>query len=544
MKRRTFLALSLVAPALGAARAVMHSRGSQPNDGTAVFLPFVANCTPQAMIELTRIPTYGSNQNLEGRIDSTKFAPSDFSIVAYIRVNGGWWVKPYANAPVTMIRNDGSFVVDITTGGFDPQADGIAVYLIPKNYSPPILLGSPSLPNFPDCNARGAVVVDRFPPNVTATLTPSPTITPTKTPTHTPTSTHTPSSTPTYMPTPTVTPCGSPNIVFTVVPPFGSLQSSVFGRVDCLSSPSSYRVALYIYIPELGWWTKPTEATRTVPIQNDDSFSVQFISGGYDNYAQKIVAVLVPNGFTPPLRLGQFDFPSELNAYPKAEANRRPDRTFSFAGRNWRVKYTPFPFDPGNKKNYFANGNESVWVDANGKLHLKIAFIDGRWRCAEIVSLDTFGYGTYVFRLASPIDSIDKNAVFGLFTFDETVPSPYREIDIEFSKWRLDANDNSQFVVQPYSIGGNLHRFNIVGVGDATTHRFTWSSGAIQFSSIRGSQYPPAPGDELHAWTYTGASIPSVGNSRIRLNLWLDEGIAPSNGQPVEVVVDSAGYLL
>lgn len=515
MNRRTFVTLALGAFAGGAVSAVTHGQDIQPADGHGKmsYLPVIMNCAPKSNIELTRIPAYGSTDNLEGRIDPAKASPADFAIVVYICVNGGWWVKPFANAPVTSIRSDGSFVVDITTGGWDVQADRIAIYLIPRQFMPPILLGSPTLPYSLECQSCGWVVVDRHPPGATPT------------------------------PTPVITPCAAPGIEFTFVPPFGSLQSNVFGRVHCLSTPADYRIALYIYIPELGWWTKPTEATRTVPIQSNGSFIAPFTSGGLDKYAQKIVAVLVPKDFTPPLRLGGFDFPGEVSSYSKAEINRRPDRTLAFAGRTWRVKYTPFVFDPGNKKNYFADGEESAWVDAGGRLHLKIAYIDGHWRCAEIVSLDTFGYGTFIFRLASPIDAIDQNAVLGLFTFDETVPNPYREIDIEFSKWRQAVFDNAQYVIQPYSISGNMHRFNLAGAGATTTHQFTWSSNSIRFSSSRGSLFPPMAGDELQSWIYTGASIPTPGNSRIRLNLWLDEGVAPSNLQPVEVIVASVEYL-
>jgi hypothetical protein len=55
-----------------------------------------------------------------------------------------------------------------------------------------------------------------------------------------------------------------------------------------------------------------------------------------------------------------------------------------------------------------------VWVDTQGRLHLKITGGKRTWYCAEIVSKASLGHG--------------------LFTWQDTDPSfANREIDIEFS---------------------------------------------------------------------------------------------------------------
>ena len=41
-----------------------------------------------------------------------------------------------------MLAGNGSFVVDITTGGIDEQADMIAVYALPLAFIPPVALGA------------------------------------------------------------------------------------------------------------------------------------------------------------------------------------------------------------------------------------------------------------------------------------------------------------------------------------------------------------------------------------------------------------------
>jgi len=95
-------------------------------------------------IEFTSVPAYGSFLNLKGivrHVDTEKLR-----IAVYIRVNGGWWTKPYWDSPATSIAPDGSFSVDITTGGHDEQATEIAAFLIPGEYYPPGLRGDAELP--------------------------------------------------------------------------------------------------------------------------------------------------------------------------------------------------------------------------------------------------------------------------------------------------------------------------------------------------------------------------------------------------------------
>lgn len=112
----------------------------------------VVNCDPSIPnLRFTQVPSIGSFENLKGQVCRVK--PADYRIVVYIKVGSGWWVKPFANQPLTNILNDGSWTCDITTGGIDQTATEIVAYLIPNGFSPPILLGSPSLPAILDQNA-------------------------------------------------------------------------------------------------------------------------------------------------------------------------------------------------------------------------------------------------------------------------------------------------------------------------------------------------------------------------------------------------------
>ena len=95
-------------------------------------------------IAFTYVPPIGSTENLTGQV--LHVLPADHAVVTYIYVGGGWWIKPYASTPLVSIAYDGTFIVDITTGGIDEEATRIHSFLVRKDYSPPILSGALTLP--------------------------------------------------------------------------------------------------------------------------------------------------------------------------------------------------------------------------------------------------------------------------------------------------------------------------------------------------------------------------------------------------------------
>src|SRR5205823_3644548 len=165
-------------------------------------------------------------------------------------------------------------------------------------------------------------------------------------------------------------------------------------------------------------------------------------------------------------------------------ARPSPARTIQFSGHSWSVKTSAGKVGPG--PNYFSNGASNVWVDALGRLHLKITKEKGRWHCAEIVSTESFGYGTYRFYLDSAVDNLDPNVVLGLFTWNDAPDYNHREIDIEFSRWGVANNQNAQYVVQPYTSLSNILRFDEPAGLVQSTHSFHWLSGSVEFESVRG----------------------------------------------------------
>lgn len=325
----------------------------------------------------------------------------------------------------------------------------------------------------------------------------------------------------------------SPVLVLDYIPPYGSYEN-LRGHVTGIS-PASYKIAVYIKVS--GWWTKPYFAAPLTVIQSDGTWVADITTGSSDPFATNLAVFLVPNAYTPPMMSGGAVLPAELyhNAIAYKLIPRPTSQAISFAGHKWEVKSASTPVGPG--PNYFSNAPQDVWVDESGYLHLSIVNRDGKWYSTEVVCIDPLEYGTYTLVLGSRIDLLDKNVVLGFFTWDGDAPqNNYREIDIEFSRWGDVNAANTQYVIQPWNISGNRYRFNLNLPGAISTHRFDWRPDRIQFGSWNES------GGLLQSWTYTNSqyippTAPGAGNARI--NLWLMNGIAPSNAQRVEVIVKS-----
>ena len=237
-------------------------------------------------------------------------------------------------------------------------------------------------------------------------------------------------------------------INITEVPGFGT-GGLIRGQVSGVD-PSAYEVAPYIQFEGGGWWTKPTFANPTVPINADGTFQVSIGAG--DSRATIYSAALVPAGYFPPRAAGAGRIPANLQS-EAIDHEMRFARTLEFAGRTWGVKDANVEVGPGG--NRFSSDPSDVFVDAEGKLHLTIKKLGAHWWSTEVVLLDPLGYGTYAFQTESSQHDLDPNVTFGAFTWDsfgddETGADAHREIDFEDGRWG-NPNDpmNAQMVIQP-----------------------------------------------------------------------------------------------
>jgi hypothetical protein len=276
------------------------------------------------------------------------------------------------------------------------------------------------------------------------------------------------------------------------------------------------------------WYVQPLIDSPYTSVSSDGSWSM------YTHHWDRFVALLVDETYVPgSTRTYHPSLDPGVLAW--AEYPSTGPATIGFSGRTWGIKVSADRFDPG--PNYWSNDPENVWVDGQG-LHLKVSTRGGKWYCAEVALPQSLGYGTYTIQLASPVGALDQYCVFGAFLYESST----REIDFEAAGSALiPSPNNTQFVVQPYTRSGNLHRF-VSPNETQTTIQIAWQSSQIAFTFWRGWNATPGAGDTIESWTYTGPDVPPAGGERFHFNLWLFGGSAPVNGVGNEVVVGSFAF--
>ncbi len=196
-------------------------------------------------------------------------------------------------------------------------------------------------------------------------------------------------------------------------------------------------------------------------------------------------------------------------------------RTLQFSGFQWDVK-AGFG-NPGG--NLWSNDTADVWVDEKGRLNLTLSKKDNdRWYATEVISQQTFDYGTFTFYLDAEPSEYDPHVVAGIFLYRDEL----NEIDLEFSRWG--DHENYQFgnyVLQPADEPGNHFRFPVLTTGTYTTHRIIWKPDEVLFSSWHGHWDEAPEGKIIAQWQYAGQNIPESNGLRLFFNIWLFRGIAP-----------------
>jgi len=147
------------------------------------------------------------------------------------------------------------------------------------------------------------------------------------------------------------------------------------------------------------------------------------------------------------------------------------------------------------------------------------------WVCAEVFCQTSFGYGLYRFTVDSRWEDFPDPAVLGLFTWSHRPEYHNREIDIEVSHWGGVNPGLGQFTVQPHSLEGNNHRFQMPKEGEVVLS-FQWAPEEVSFSASGSGK--------AAAWSYR-VEIPPPGSEKVHINLWLYQGAAPDKGISVLV---------
>jgi hypothetical protein len=247
--------------------------------------------------------------------------------------------------------------------------------------------------------------------------------------------------------------------------------------------------------------------------------------------------------------------------------NPDPEGDMYFSGYSWNFKSSTTSVGPG--PNLFSSSSNNIWKDAQDRLHLKITKENNKWKCSELISTKTFGYGTYIFTTDSDLTTFNEKIVFGLFTWNNYSfqTQGNSEVDIEFAKWN---NPNDSLVltysVQPVWFDNSAPfiertrkpEMMVSKLKGTCTHMFKWTPDLITWESYEGDSYPGT--NLLASWSYDKNNTPRIksegGNqsapivipapedsTNVRFNLWLLGGQAPSDNKEVEVVLKSFRFI-
>ena len=341
-----------------------------------------------------------------------------------------------------------------------------------------------------------------------------------------------------------------PRIQLTLIPPKGGGPD----RLDRIAGNASgvdvtrWRVVIFALGGNI-WYVQPYTASPFTAIASDGKWENDTHLGS--EYA----ALLVRPTYKPPdttVALPQVGGEVLAIARVRAKAASAPDaspalstsratKTIQFSGYEWQVKSSSARVGPG--PNYFSDDANNVEVDARGRLHVRITQRDGRWYCAEVISMRSFGYGTYRFYVDTNVDSLDAKVVLGLFTWSDAPDYSHREIDVEISKWGDKDNKNGQFVVQPYTQPMNIFRFQIPAGLNTSTHSFAWKRASIFCQSLRGGRGAPSATNRVIAEHTFTQGVPQAGGENARINLWLISGHPPTDGQETEIIVSKFEFV-
>jgi hypothetical protein len=198
-----------------------------------------------------------------------------------------------------------------------------------------------------------------------------------------------------------------------------------------------------------------------------------------------------------------------------------------FSGYEWRLRNAP---SSRGGKNVYSPSN--FRIDDKGAMHLQISRTEKDWSCAEASMVRNLGYGTYEFAVRG-LETLEPAAVFGMFTYDYASGAQHnREMNIEISRWGEPANKNAQYVIQPFYVASNVHRFNVPA--GPLTFALRWERDRALFRTRRGST-------TLSEYVFT-SGVPTPGIEAMRVVLYNYRKSRVTLARPMEVVIERFTY--
>jgi hypothetical protein len=322
---------------------------------------------------------------------------------------------------------------------------------------------------------------------------------------------------------------GPPSIEFTQLPPAGEgspdITYPIEGRVKGVRA--GQKIVLFAH--DGMWWVQPLAEKPFTVIQKDSTWKSTTHPG------RAYAALLVDSNYR---------VLSTLNELPPngggvhavatadgAKAGQAPGSQLEFSGYEWAVRQTAG--NPAGTRNQYDAAN--AWVDGSG-LHLRINKQPDGWTSALVSLGRSLGYGSYRF-VVRDISSLEPPVVLAISSWDGS--EPYKEMDIEISRWGEVGGKNAQFVLQPYYVPANVVRF--LAPEGRLTYCFEWRPGRATFRTVRGGE--DAPSAKVVASHVFTSGVPSPGTEMLHLNLYVFDNGRMHLQRSAEVIIEKFEYL-
>jgi hypothetical protein len=333
--------------------------------------------------------------------------------------------------------------------------------------------------------------------------------------------------------------CGSrradagPSINFIKVPPAAEGGSEVLEEIEGRASGARPNQQIVLFARSGVWWVQPYADRPFIQIQPDSTWRTSTHLG--TEYA----ALLVEEGYRPPTTTDELPgvgagVIAVATTHGGERPQRAPDKTLNFSGYEWVVRSVPS--DRGGTTNAYDPAN--AWTDSNGALHLRIARSADKWTCAEVRLTHSLGYGSYRF-VVRETSHLEPALVLGLFMWDDREAGQnHREMDIEITRWGDPDSKNAQYVVQPFYVPANVHRFT--APQGRLTHSIRWEPERVSFRTTRGSE-PNRSADVIAEHVFT-SGVPTPGGETVRMNLYVFGNAESPLQNEAEVVIEKFEY--
>jgi hypothetical protein len=321
-----------------------------------------------------------------------------------------------------------------------------------------------------------------------------------------------------------------PSIEFTTLPPAAAGDGNVFVSIAGRVTGARPGQQIVVFARSGMWWVQPLADQPFTAVQPDFSWKNTIHPGSA--YA----ALLVDPGYSPPSTAHMLpQTGGAVQAVAVAEGPalpHQPAKKLRFGGYEWEVRRTPS--SPAASQTVYDPAN--AWVDENGFLHLRIARSSGGWTSADLSLARSLGYGSYHF-VVRDISHLEPCAALTISTRDDS--GPYREMNIQISRWGRTGGKNAQYVVQPYFVPANMVRF--LAPAGTLTYSLSWEPGRASFQTFRGSG-AGGKGEMIAAHTFTsGVPAPDTESVRLNFSAYYSRHNALRNG--AEVIFEKFEYL-